>query len=1426
MASHWVTVRVFISSTFRDMHAERDFLVKVTFPRLRQWCEERRIHLVDVDLRWGVTAEQAEGGGATEVCLEQIDRCRPFFLCLLGQRYGWMPDRLPEKVQHRFAVTRRLQRASVTHLEIAHALAGDQLSPLFYFRDASCLPPPRSLRWWQRLARWLLGRSSSSVSQDAYEQTYFEQSPRAVRLLAQLKDSLYRQFASGGRVAEYRGQWDPDAENPEDERFRGRLTHLESLGERVEADLQRWISSVHRDHLAALARTDLLAEEASLHEAFLESRTQVHVPRHETEAQLTQYAHGADDRPLLLSGPAGAGKSSLLAHWCRGAVAGLQPLVRFVGASPVSVSPARLVANLWAELTARRGLSDRLGPAPKDPATLFNEFPRMLTEVAATGPLLIVIDALDQFEGAGNGSGLDWLPPRLPAGVRLVVSALEPSVCLDALRRRSLPEVRVPLLNDRDRRQMLHDLPNLFSKQLDERQTNLLLDNPATRNPLFLTVALNELRVFGSFERMTAEIRSLPGGDGTSAGDALDALFERVLARLEAETARSAPGLASALFTFLAASQQGLAEVELEGLLARELPALSEAARHGTLQVILRQVRPYLLRRGQRRGALVDFYHRSFREAALRRYLADAPTRARRHLDLAAWFLDQPHFLSEQSPNARKLVELPWQLVQASLAGADVHAALDPLAALLTDPVFWEAMLAEEGLGLTALEECLRQALVPTLSWRKEVCAGLRAIARVLAICSARLASGPKLTAPVVFAALQAEERPESGVLHALGRRIEQAWRESHPELAWYEDVNAVGGLLASAETRRLSGHHAAVNCCVSNPDGSRLLTAAADGEVIVWEPSTGRRVSVLRCRGGALSATVSPDGRLGLIGTTNGVLHLLDLEAASWIRHWQTPDGPIGTVAFVRDRGVASIGCWSRRVRFWNPDDGRDLGSFPISQAGCAAFSNDGTIATGTLQGRLHLWDPFTGEECFHRDVSPWPIDWCSYCPDGTRLLIGSGGTVTLWSVADGTLLATLSDTGETATTGAFNGSSGWDVLLGSQTGGLSLWRLSPDQISETPLRSPGPARSDVSRAATCCTVTSTGTLVAGWKDGTIRVWDADDVRQLETIPNRLRRETTRVAWQPGEPVVHLADRFFSPELYRPVGEAIALTAVALSPNGTKAFLGYTHGLVRVVDPESGMIRARFRAHRDAVTALASVSGNRVVSVGTDGTIRLWDIESGRQLWGFEGPVIRYWSFDGMGRHAVTLHEGEVLAWDLEAGRAVARLETGIRATACATGGKLAAVGDEGGRLFVWESGRLVCRINAHQGPVQVCSVTGDRVLTVAQDGLLLWEIPSGRILAGFALPSAETVAARLREGGDATLTLDLSGTLRLWNLTTNECVAFHATESGSTLLAADADLHWALVGGIGAEPQVLRRSGVVLEPRTCESTPARRAA
>jgi hypothetical protein len=86
------TVRVFLSSTFRDFAEERDLLVRKVFPELRRKCRERQVELVDVDLRWGITEEEAQQGKVLPICLAEIDRSRPFFMGFIGERYGWIPE--------------------------------------------------------------------------------------------------------------------------------------------------------------------------------------------------------------------------------------------------------------------------------------------------------------------------------------------------------------------------------------------------------------------------------------------------------------------------------------------------------------------------------------------------------------------------------------------------------------------------------------------------------------------------------------------------------------------------------------------------------------------------------------------------------------------------------------------------------------------------------------------------------------------------------------------------------------------------------------------------------------------------------------------------------------------------------------------------------------------------------------------------------------------------------------------------------------------------------------------------------------------------------------------------------------------------------------------------------------------------------------
>ena len=96
-------IRVFLSSTFQDMEAERDYLLTHVFPVFRALCLERLVTFTEIDLRWGITEEETKNGHTVQVCLNEIDRCReikppPFFIGFLGERYGWVPK--PEEVGH------------------------------------------------------------------------------------------------------------------------------------------------------------------------------------------------------------------------------------------------------------------------------------------------------------------------------------------------------------------------------------------------------------------------------------------------------------------------------------------------------------------------------------------------------------------------------------------------------------------------------------------------------------------------------------------------------------------------------------------------------------------------------------------------------------------------------------------------------------------------------------------------------------------------------------------------------------------------------------------------------------------------------------------------------------------------------------------------------------------------------------------------------------------------------------------------------------------------------------------------------------------------------------------------------------------------------------------------------------------------------
>jgi hypothetical protein len=396
---------------------------------------------------------------------------------------------------------------------------------------------------------------------------------------------------------------------------------------------------------------DPLDEEADFHERFTELRLRVFVGREQDYRCLADFARGDDECHCLVTGPSGCGKSALLARFVRDFRAE-QPeavvLAHFVGASPHTTSLPGMLGRLAAELKRRFGLE---GAVPDDPAGKVTAFLAMLASVPEGRRLVLVLDALNQLDDGAGAETLHWLPEALPAHVKVIASCVtgpgQPPRVLTAFGERRVCSLEVGPLTAEDRRAILDAVPRLSAKALDARQKAKLLANPATESPLFLLTALEELRVYGSFEDLDARIDAFPRG-----GDSVAALFEQVFARLEDEFDRE---LAERVLALLACARRGLSDGELRALTA-------DCPGGGEVFAVLRQLRPYLLRRAGR----WDFYHTSGRRAALRHYLKRDPDAEVLHLTAEERKARQrlvAHFGTLRL-EPRGVEELPWQLAQ------------------------------------------------------------------------------------------------------------------------------------------------------------------------------------------------------------------------------------------------------------------------------------------------------------------------------------------------------------------------------------------------------------------------------------------------------------------------------------------------------------------------------------------------------------------------------------------------------------------------------------------------------------------------------------------------------------------------------------------------------------------------------------------
>lgn len=603
-------IRVFISSTFRDMIEERDVLMTHTWPALRRLCQERHVELVEVDLRWGIAESQSSRRETLKFCLDEVRACRPFFIGLLGERYGWTPgdDAFTPDLQEEQPWLVGLRGKSVTELEILHGVLNNPDMAgraFFYFRD----PAYAQVRGADFL---------SETDADAEKQTALK---KAISTTCTAK-----------RI--------PLRENYSDPR------HLAVM---VLADLAAAIEAQFPKEDVP----DALTRDALDHETFAESRRRTYIGRVEYLEALDRHAAG-DGGPLLLLGDSGSGKSALLAnwlaHWRQDHPADVI-VQHYIGGTADSADHWRLMTRVMAEIKRWSRDPDAL---PTEHDDIRRDFPLWLVKAKARAAhegvrFILVLDALNQLEDHDHARLLGWLPDHPFTGVLRLIASTLPGTCrtddpVDAIRRRRWRELRVEPLTVDERRQMIVGYLAHFGKTLDERRLVRLASASPAANPFYLKILLDDLRVTGTYDRLDQRLTEY-----LTAAD-IATLLQHVLARYQRDYERERPGLVADALGLIYAARRGLSESELLQLLRPADQAQLPPAQWTPLRAALEDA--LIDRRG-----ILNFAHDFLRKAVEAAFVPDLDSRVDRRLRLSDHFEAQPI-------TARTCDELPWLLME------------------------------------------------------------------------------------------------------------------------------------------------------------------------------------------------------------------------------------------------------------------------------------------------------------------------------------------------------------------------------------------------------------------------------------------------------------------------------------------------------------------------------------------------------------------------------------------------------------------------------------------------------------------------------------------------------------------------------------------------------------------------------------------
>jgi tetratricopeptide (TPR) repeat protein len=540
---------IFVSSTFRDMQSERDALRDFVLPRVNEFAEKYGRAVEIIDLRWGVdtaaVSEEEQNRRVLRTCLDEIERSRPFFLGLIGDRYGWTPPRTNmEEALKAAYFSLEDPNISVTALEIEYGVLRSKNPPvcLFYFRESP----------------------DYSVMPEKLRLIYQEEAKGQAKL-EKLKKGIEARF--GKDIKKYSAEVHENG-----------LTVSKDWAEMVAAD----IIAKLREEWGEPSETPPTwkEQERDMQETFRESRTAHFAGRAAAIADMASFCLGEKTTPqlLMIQGKAGSGKSGLLCK-LMGEIEDKCLLLPFCcGISSRSSLVENMLRYFISLLCEKLALKD-----DSDAITKFQDikdhFVELLFAACSKMRVVAVVDALDQLAGSDEARRMLWISGKLPEKFRLLCSIIEGQET-EAVKQLG-GEIRpVPPISKEDEAAIIHGVAARHHKQIGSAVVEHILKKQtpdganAAQNPLYLSLITQDLVMMDRYE---LDIVQKYMEDGVSQPEALakfmreridetpgdpEGAYLAVLGRLEKLIGKD---FVRGVCGMIAISRTGLRESDMEG---------------------------------------------------------------------------------------------------------------------------------------------------------------------------------------------------------------------------------------------------------------------------------------------------------------------------------------------------------------------------------------------------------------------------------------------------------------------------------------------------------------------------------------------------------------------------------------------------------------------------------------------------------------------------------------------------------------------------------------------------------------------------------------------------------------------------------------------------------------------------------------------